>query len=385
MGSANGTAAPAPAATIEHTSADEPSDSDLSKIIFNSGAGGDEVDDAADAALDSPGADEDPDLNEDEDPDADPALEQEAAADGETPEGDAEDGEEEEAAADGQEEPEGEAPAEDESEDAETKAIRSKFTAEQQKLFDRAILKKTKRIMELRQADTEKAQRLQELEAAVTEMQAAAPVAAKPTADNPLADIESEAALEASLSEARATRRWARAHPQGGVLKHGEKEIEVSAEQAADMLAGAEEVIEEHAPARRTFLQARTQIERQAETAYPWLKQKTSQGYLAVENTLKRYPQLKAILPGARLAIADMLVGAQQRTAKPGAATKPSPTSGAAARDKLTPKAPATPAGGARPPKVSGLTKAHGAASKALVETGDDPDNAALRTILGTG
>ena len=66
-----------------------------------------------------------------------------------------------------------------------------------------------------------------------------------------------------------------------------------------------------------------------------------------------------------------------QQAATPGAGSKP-----AAPGAKLPAKAPTTPAGGTRPPKIAGPTKAAGAAVKKLTETGDDPDNAALRSLL---
>jgi hypothetical protein len=82
--------------------------------------------------------------------------------------------------------------------------------------------------------------------------------------------------------------------------------------------------------------------------------------------------------------IADLLVMAQQRLQQ-GAAAKPGTAGGkpaAGAGLKPAAKAPTSPAGGTRPPKIAGTTKAAGAAARTLAETGDDPNNAALRSLL---
>jgi hypothetical protein len=260
--------------------------------------------------------------------------------------------------------------------DEETSALRGQLPPEAQTVFDQAIRKQAESVVKLRTEVETLSQRAASAEAALQEARSAPAPAAVPTAADPLADVDDEAGLDQRLQQARALRRWALQHRDGGIVKDGEKEIEITPEKAGEILADADELLTEHGPRRRQFLQARAQYDAHAVSAYPWLKHAAGPGARAVEQTLKQYPALRSIFPGAKLAVADMLMGAhlrqqqQAKGAKPAAATPP-------------PKAPASPsAGGARPPWVAGAVKASGDAQRKLEQTGDDPSNAALRGLL---
>ena len=263
--------------------------------------------------------------------------------------------------------------------DEDSKKARAKLSPEQQKLFDKAVSKKTRRIIELR-TETESlkttlAQRETELEEARNAQPAAVVV---PTAENPLAGINDAATLDAKVTSMRALRSWARRNPQGGVIKDQDgKEIEITPERAAEMLDEAENVIEEAEP-RRKFLQTRAAAQVEAVKAYPWLKDKRAPGTVVIEDIKRRRPGLMEMFPDVDIALADMLVGAhmrQQGQAK-GAAPKATPDK------KTAPKAPSTPGGGARPPKVSAAAKTATGATAVLEKTGEDPGNATLSSLL---
>jgi hypothetical protein len=344
----------------------EPSNDDLRNILS---AGAPVADDDADPVLDQddpePAADADADPDFDgpaakapaadaADADADPDADQAPAADAAKPDADP-----------------------DDALDDEIAEARAEFTPAQQKAFDRALRKKSARVIQLRTELEAAAQRASAAEAALEEARTAAPAATQaPSAEDPLADVESETSLDAKLAESRRLRRWCLAHRDGGMVGEGDKAIEVSAEKAAALLAEAEEIIEEHAPKRREFLKNRAQFDQAAQAAYPFLKNAASPGARVVEATLKNYPGLKRIFPGARLAVADMLMGAHYRQQQAQKAAKP------AAAGTKAPVAPSSPAGASRPPRVNGAVKASGEAQRALATTGDDPDNAALKSII---
>lgn len=254
--------------------------------------------------------------------------------------------------------------------------LRKTFTPEQQKRFDKALFKQRERFRS----------EIETLKAEVAEAKARPLAPAAPTPDNPLADVSDEDALAKAEESYRAAKRWARLHPDGGTIVDGQgKEIEVSREKALQMLTDAEEMLETHIPARREFLRNDRHLSTEAEQDYPWLKQKTSAGYVAVQRMLTVYGNTRLRdIPGIRGSLADLFVGSvirsnQKQKAPQGAAA----AAQGAAKKTAVPRAPATPAGGARPPKVSGATKQKGLSSKALVETGDDPGNATLGSLIG--
>lgn len=331
-----------------------PSDNDAAADDAEEGEGPEESPDQDDPEMDDEPADE-PDGEDDEESDEE-GVEAEASEDDPAADDDDDDATEQE--------------PEDEDKEA-AKKIRAKFTPEQQKLFDRAQAKKARRIAELR---TE-AERLKkaveakdaELEAARSKTPATSPASNRA---DPLAAIDDEAALEKRVAEYKELRRWARTHPQGGTI--GDQEV--TAERAAELLDDADEIITEHAPRHRERLRQRAAGEAEAIKAVPALKDKTSEVAVNVAAKLREWGDLRLRdIPAVKLMLADYVAGRTQRLN----AAKPS-----ADKKKVAPKAPAAPAGGARPPKVSPGVKATTGASKTLEATGDDPDNAVLRALI---
>lgn len=253
--------------------------------------------------------------------------------------------------------------------DDEDKATRKKLSPDQQKSFDKAVQKRARENKEL------KAQ-LAERDQALATLAAAPAVAATPTAENPLADVEDEASLATRLANSRALWRWARLHPNGGTLPDASgKEIEITADRALEIQVQEEELQNFHAPAREKFLKTRSEQEAAAVQAHPWLKNKTSQGAVEIEATLRRNPGLRSV-PGIKLLLADSLAGRAARLTKAKAVT---PAAKAAA---AIPVAPATPAGRNPPPRVAGAVKTASTALKTVHETGRDPGNAALGALI---
>jgi hypothetical protein len=342
----------------------------------------------ADEALGEHGADDD-DLDN-EDLDAEGGDDGQAAAAQQDEELDDDSAEQGEGKKDEGDEPETDDPAD--ALDEEGRKARASFTPAQQRIFDRELAKVKRKDREARetleQSMQERERELTTLREQLEAAQAAAPAApVAATAEQPLAGVDDEAALEQRLDQARALRRWALRHPQGGVILDDKgNEIEISEDRAASMLAESEDILEKHGPKRREFLQARAAAKQQEVTIYPWLKDPKSPGTVLIEGALKRHPVLRELFPDARLLLADMLVGQavrQQAQAKNGqkgnGTAAPLP---AKAAPKTTAKAPASPAGGTRPPKVAAAPKRRQQAEHSLVETGEDPDNAALGALL---
>lgn len=250
--------------------------------------------------------------------------------------------------------------------DAEDKATRQAFTPEQQKKFDKAVQKKHRKVIELQGQLAERDQALEQLAAAPA-------VAAIPTADNPLADVEDEATLQTAIANSRSLWRWARLHPNGGTLKDAKGgEIEITPERALEIQVQEEELLNQHAPARAQFLKDRSTQEASAVQAFPWLKNKNSQGSVEIEAMLRRSPALRTV-PGIKLILADHLSHRAVRLAKKTA------TAGAKPAVQI---APGTPAGRNPPPKVAAGAKQISTALKSVAETGRDPGNAALGALI---
>lgn len=250
--------------------------------------------------------------------------------------------------------------------DAEDKATRQAFTPEQQKKFDKAVQKKHRKVIELQGQLAERDQALEQLASAPA-------VAAVPTADNPLADVEDEATLQTAIANSRSLWRWARLHPNGGTLKDAKGgDIEITPERALEIQVQEEELLNQHAPARAQFLKDRGTQEAAAVQAFPWLKNKNSQGSVEIEAMLRRSPALRTV-PGIKLILADHLSHRAVRSAKKTAPAGAKP---------VVQIAPGTPAGRNLPPRVAGAAKQISTALKTVAETGRDPGNAALGALI---
>lgn len=383
----------------------EPSDADLLEII---GGGGKpekrksaKAKADADEELDESGDDNAEDAEAEESDDGDPpSPKRSGAASDESEEGQGEEDDESEQSDD---DDDADAAAGDDDPDAalddEDKGVRAKFTPEQQAKFDRAVSKKTRRILELKTELREEQEAREAAESRATELEKNPAPAAVVSGDNPLAAIEDEPALDKKLGEARKLRRFALANPDGAFIdqKTGEVvEVEdpenppqgvvrFTKKRIGEILAETEETLQEHGPKHRKFLQDRAAAEADAVKTFPFLKNRNSAGYSAVETTLRHAPVLRSI-PGIKHLLADAFVGRMVRLQQQ-QAQKKGQKSGSSSDLRSPPserKAPPSPGGGARPPKVDAKKKVAGLAGKTLAETGDDPGDAALRAILKT-
>lgn len=289
---------------------------------------------------------------------------------------------------------EAEAAAPEADDEAEIKALlkRARFTPEQQQVFNKAIGKKQRAIVQLRtdleQATTDRTT----LETQLTELRTMVDAPAHHAADTPLGEVDDEAALAQKTANLRALRRWARMNPDGGELPDGKGgKIEKTAEEVRAILADAEEMLEEAVPARQRYLEQRRTFDQQATAAYSWLKDTKSPAAIAHAALMRQYAPLLRAIPEARLVMADALVGASLRVqaSKQAAAAKPGDTQkkptlptrpGAATPAKAPPAAVSRPA-----PKTSATAKKATARAESFVKTGRDEDGAVLSSLLGAG
>lgn len=291
--------------------------------------------------------------------------------------------------------PEGDdAPAAEADDEAEIQDLlkRGRFTPEQQKVFNKAIGKKQRAIVQLR-TDLEQATTARTaLETQLTELRTLVDAPQQHAGDTPLGEVDDEAALAQKTANLRALRRWARMNPDGGELPDGKGgKIEKTAEEVRTILADAEEMLEEHVPARQRYLEQRRTFDQQATEAYSWLKDTKSPAAIAHAALMRQYAPILRAIPEARLVMADALVGASMRiqaskqaaAAKAGGAEK-KPTlpgrPGAATPAKAPPAAVSRPA-----PKTSATAKKTTAKAEAFAKTGRDEDGSVLGALLGSG
>lgn len=353
----------------------------------------------------SPASDDQGEDDED-DTDLDPAEPQGKADDEDdaedSPATDAEateDGEEEDPAEETEEEEDKEAKPEGDDSEADPAAAdeaeinellkRGKFTPEQQKVFNKAIGKKQRAIVQLR-TDLEQATTARTtLEEQLGELRTMVDKPLEHAGDTPLGEIEDEAALNQKTAGLRALRRWARMNPDGGELPDGKGgKIEKTAEEVRSILADTEEMLEEHVPARQRYIANRRTFDQQAEQSYAWLKDTKSPAAIAHAALMRQYAPLLRSIPEARLVMADALVGASMRVqaAQQAAAKKGDKKSALPPRPGAAGPAKAPPAAVSRPaPKTSATAKKTSAKAEAFVRTGHDEDGAVLSSLLGAG
>jgi len=165
-------------------------------------------------------------------------------------------------------------------------------------------------------------------------------VVAQPTADDPLADVLDTATLDTTIRQAKAVRAWCIENPDGGAIPDGKGgEVEYDAREVARRRAAAEDILGEHAPARRTWITERQTADERARKLYPALYKDGTEERKAYEEILRRTPSL-ARDPYAPLRAGRELLGFLIESGR----YKAIPVKAAAAADAK----PATPA--PRPP-----------------------------------
>ena len=167
-------------------------------------------------------------------------------------------------------------------------------------------------------AEAEEAKaKVAEYEAQLNE--AARPVLS-PTADNPLADVDTQEALDAKIKSAQEVRRWALRNTDGATVKKPDgSEVYLDADQIKDYLIKADDVLTLHAPARQQWLAQRAPAVEAAKNLFPDIFRKGTPMHQAFTATVKQAPELLK-LPQAEYWVGLALLGEQTLMAKQGAA-----------------------------------------------------------------
>jgi hypothetical protein len=191
--------------------------------------------------------------------------------------------------------------------------------------------------------------RLAELEAQVNE--AARPVL-QPTAENPLADVDTSEALDAKIKSAQEVRRWALKNSDGATVKRPDgSEVYVDSDQVKDYLLKADDVLTIHAPARQQWLAQRQPAVEAAKNLFPDIFKKGTPMHTAFQATVKQAPELLK-LPQAEYWVGLALYGEQTLMAKQAADQAKSKAAGKVSSAKAASKTP-TPVKPISAPKTS--------------------------------
>ena len=200
--------------------------------------------------------------------------------------------------------------------------------------------------------------------------EAARPVLS-PTADNPLADVDTQDALDAKIKSAQEVRRWALRNTDGATVKRPDgTEVYLDADQVKDYLIKSDDVLTLHAPARQQWLAQRQPALESAKSLFPDIFKKGTQMHQAFTATVRQAPELLK-LPQAEYWVGLALLGEQTLMAKQGAQAAKAKAAQKVSSSKEIAKTP-TPANPVSATKSSTSTKG----SKALrALTGDSMDD----------
>lgn len=184
--------------------------------------------------------------------------------------------------------------ASDEEEPADTEAEPQKDKV--QKRIDKLVAKQR----EAEEKATAVSAELEQLKAAKAELEAQLNQTTRPvltpTADSPLADVDSEDALEQRVQNAQAVRRWALQNSDGATIKKPDgSEQFISGEEVKDYLIKADDILTVHAPARRTWLAQRAPAVEAAKNIFPDLFKAGTDLNKAYQATVKSAPELLRI------------------------------------------------------------------------------------------
>ena len=233
---------------------------------------------------------------------------------------------------DEEDKPESEDPAEDvsEADDAKSDAEEEQDADEEsdddvpREKIQRRIDKLTAARKSAEEKATALAAEAEEAKAKVAEYEAQLNEAARPvlspTADNPLADVDTQDALDAKIKSAQEVRRWALRNTDGAEVKKPDgSTVWVDSDQVKDYLLKADDVISIHGPARQQWLAQRAPAVEAAKNLFPDIFRKGTPMHQAFTATVKQAPELLK-LPQAEYWVGLALLGEQTLMAKQGAA-----------------------------------------------------------------
>lgn len=284
---------------------------------------------------------------------------------------------------DEEDKPETEDPAEDvaDTEDAESDAEAEQDADEETEDVPREkVQRRIDKLTAARKSAEEKVTALsaeaQEAKAKVAEYEAQLNEASRPvlspTADNPLADVDTQDALEAKIKSAQEVRRWALRNTDGATVKRPDgTEVYLDAEQVKDYLIKSDDVLTLHAPARQQWLAQRQPALDAAKQVFPDIFKKGTPMHQAYTATVKQAPELLK-LPQAEYWVGLALLGEQTLMAKQGAANAKAKAAKKVSSSKEIAKTP-TPANPVSATKSSTNAKSAKGAMRAL--TGDSLDD----------
>jgi hypothetical protein len=137
-----------------------------------------------------------------------------------------------------------------------------------------------------------------------------------PTADNPLADVDSGEALQQRIQNAQAVRRWALQNTDGTTIKQPDgSEKFIEAAEVKDYLVKADDILTIHVPARKEWLAQREPAVQAAKSMFPDIFKEGSALNQAYKATIKQAPDLLKI-PQHEYWICLALYGEQALMAK---------------------------------------------------------------------
>lgn len=201
--------------------------------------------------------------------------------------------------------------------------------------------------------------------------EAARPVLS-PTADNPLADVDTQDALDAKIKSAQEVRRWALRNTDGATVKRPDgTEVYLDSDQVKDYLLKSDDVISIHGPARQQWLAQRQPAIEAAKNLFPDIFKKGTPMNTAYQATVKQAPELLRI-PQHEYWVALALLGEQTLMAKQGAADAKAKAAKKVSSSKEIAKTP-TPANPVSATKSSTNAKSAKGAMRAL--TGDSMED----------
>ena len=152
-----------------------------------------------------------------------------------------------------------------------------------------------------------------ENESLKAEVEARSAIRLEPTPEDPLADLDTPAELEAKVSAAKKVRAWALQNPDGATVTNPDgSERYVDRAEIAKFVAQTDALLTDHAPARKEYLAQREVILPEAKAAYPDLFKAGTAEHKVMVDTLKQVPALKR-LPGYEMVIGDALLGMKYR------------------------------------------------------------------------
>jgi hypothetical protein len=287
---------------------------------------------------------------------------------------------------DEEDKPETEDPAEDvsEAEEAEEEQDEEAEDVPREKV-QRRIDKLTAARKSAEEKATALAAEAEEAKAKVAEYEAQLNEAARPvlspTADNPLADVDTQDALDAKIKSAQEVRRWALRNTDGATVKRPDgTEVYLDADQVKDYLIKSDDVLTLHAPARQQWLAQRQPALESAKSLFPDIFKKGTQMHAAFTATVKQAPELLK-LPQAEYWVGLALLGEQTLMAKQGAQAAKAKAAQKVSSSKEIAKTP-TPANPVSATKSSTSTKGNKALRALTGDSMDDIESFVANALL---